>query len=155
MILTNPSSGCSLQQQPVVMQQVQPAIQMANPDYAYEFDAIKAMYQRYVTIKLDAPMQTPQELSSRGLSDETFKEVVARVKKTKSKSNTNKALLWTSCICCCGLIGWLLVDRRSVGNKKLSTQLAPLLEAMNQELGNNHINVRFAWTQGTLRGYFR
>lgn len=137
------------------MQQAQPAVQMANPDYAYELDAIKAMYQRYVTINLDAVAKNPQDLSSRGLPDATFAEVVAKVKKMKSKSNTNKALLWTSCIFCCGLIGWLLVDRRSVGNKKLSDQLAPVLEAMNQELGNNHINVRFAWVSGTLRGYFR
>lgn len=129
---------------------------MANPDYAFDFDAIKQTYQRYATINLDATKLTnPPDLSSRGLPDQTLLEIVTKVKKMKSKSNTNKAFLWTGCIFCCGIIGWLLVDRRSVGNKKLKHQLAPVLEATNQELGAKNINVRFAWVQGTLRAYFR
>ena len=127
-----------------------------NPDYAYEADAIKAAYQRYCNISLENEKVTcPQDLSSRGLPTDTFDEIVRRVRAIKKRSNTNKAFLWPACIFCCGIIGWLLVDRRSVGNVKLSVQLAPVLEAFNMELGNRSIPVRFAWVQGTLRGYYR
>lgn len=117
---------------------------------------MKATYQRFVTISLATPFQqNPLDLSSRGLQDDDFINILKRVKQIKSKSNTNKWFLWTSCIFCCGIIGWLLVDRRSVGNKKLKDQLGPVLEATNQELGVKGINVRFGWINGTLRGYFR
>lgn len=127
-----------------------------NPDYAYELDAIKASYQRFVNIDLENIKPTcPQELVQRGLTAETFNAIVDHVRKTKKRSNTNKAFLWPACIFCCGIIGWLLVDRRSVGNTKLSDQLAPILEGYNMDLGQKNIPVRFAWVQGKLRAYFR
>lgn len=126
-----------------------------NPDYAYETDAVKASYTRFVNIPLDGTAKLSPDLSSRGLSEQTFIETVTKVKKIKRKSNTNKWILWPSCIFCCGIIGWLLVDRRSVGNKKLKNHLSPLLEATNMELGNKQVPCRFAWVDGVLRCYYR
>lgn len=136
-------------------QQMVQVIPLPDPAYSFEFEAIKASYRRSILISLDVdPPTIPADLSSRGLSDQTFNEIVRQVKATKSTSNTNKALLWTGCICCCGIIGLLLVHCRAIGNKKLSDQLAPILEARNQDLGSKGIMVRFAWVQGNLRAYF-
>jgi hypothetical protein len=65
----------------------------------YSFDAIMATYRFFVPINLNAGFcKMPAELSARGLPDQMFNDLVMRVKNIKTRSDSNKAALWTSCI---------------------------------------------------------
>lgn len=125
-------------------------------DNAISNDAVRMSYAQYITIaNLKVVNQVPSELSSRGITQNEYASVIAQVKGTKSKSDNNKIALWTGCIFFCGLIGYLLVAQRAVGNKKLRKQLEPPLEEINRKLMHRGVPVRWLWVDGSLRAYYK
>ncbi|PWN34589.1 uncharacterized protein FA14DRAFT_31890 [Meira miltonrushii] len=125
-------------------------------DNAISYDAVRMSYAQYITIpKLSVEKQIPTELSSRGITESEYSAVITQVRALKSKSNTNKIALWTSCIFCCGIIGYLLVAQRAVGNKRLRKQLEAPLEEINRSLMHRGVPVRWLWVDGSLRAYYK
>lgn len=127
-------------------------------DNAISNDAVRMSYAQYITIpnlKGATVNQIPKELSSRGLTQNDYVSVINQVKGLKSKSDNNKIALWTGMIFMFGLIGYLLVSQRAVGNKKLRKQLESPLEEINRTLMNRGIPVRWLWVDGSLRAYYK
>jgi len=127
-------------------------------DNAISNDAVRMSYAQYITIpnlKGAVVNQIPKELSARGLTQNEYAEVISQVKGIKSKSDNNKIALWTGMIFFCGLIGYLLVSQRAVGNKKLRKQLESPLEEINRKLMNRGVPVRWLWVDGSLRAYYK
>lgn len=127
-------------------------------DNAISVDAIRMTYLQYVTIqdvKKADPQAVPTELSSRGLTVEDYAAVLTQVKQIKSKSDGNKIALWTGMIFMFGIIGYLLVSQRAVGNKPLRKQLELPLEDVNRKLMSRGVAIRWTWIEGSLRAYYK
>lgn len=143
-------------QQPVVV--ANPVAAAVVADNAIAADAIRMTYLQYITIqkpKAANVNEVPPELAQRGLSAQEYADAINTVKQLKSKSDTNKIFLWTGCIFCCGIIGYLLVQQRAVGNKKLSKQLESPLEDVNRKLMARGVPIRWLWVEGSLRAYYK
>lgn len=127
-------------------------------NHAISNDAVRMSFVQYVTIsnlKTSSNNLVPNELSSRGITQDEFNSIITRVKRIKSKSDINKVTLWTGMIFMCGLIGLVLVTQRAVGNTKLRKKLESPLEDVNRTLINRAIPVRFLWVDGNLRAYYK